>query len=176
MVFGNQEGSGVGYNPTKHDRASFKEKVGILGLTNEVINLTLENGKHHTNYELEAFIRKCRILLPDEWTLKRVRIDSVNQKDHLYPWTDIDETFSLNECHFRLPKLQKCYRFILIRKPAPVKDKKQQQMDIDAVKYCYQLIVTNIETMTAEEIFHDYNQRCDVENKIDELKEGFAFD
>ena len=27
-----------------------------------------------------------------------------------------------------------------------------------------------------EEIFHDYNQRCDVENKIDELKEGFAFD
>jgi hypothetical protein len=30
--------------------------------------------------------------------------------------------------------------------------------------------------MTAAEIFHDYNQRCDVENKIDELKEGFAFD
>ena len=75
-VFGDQEGSGVGYNPTKHGRASFKEKVGILGLTNEVINLTLENGKHHTNYQLETFIRKCRILLPAEWTLKRVRIDS----------------------------------------------------------------------------------------------------
>jgi hypothetical protein len=209
-VFGDQEGSGVGYNPTKHGRASFKEKVGILGLTNEVINLTLENGRHHTNYELEAFIRKCRILLPDAWILKRVRIDcggfdidnlsyldeqdleftikckkykslqvlidSVNHKDHLYPWTDVDETFSVNECHFRLPKWQKCYRFILVRKPAPVKDKKQQQMDLDAVKYCYQLIVTNIETMTAAEIFHDYNQRCDVENKIDELKEGFAFD
>ena len=209
-VFGDQEGSGVGYNPTKHGRASFKEKVGILGLTNEVINLTLENGKHHTNYQLETFIRKCRILLPAEWTLKRVRIDSggfdidnleyldeqnlefiikckkykslqilidsVNHKDHLFPWTDIDETFSVNECHFRLPKWQKCYRFILVRKPAPIDDKKQQQMDVDAVKYCYQLIVTNIETMTAVEIFHDYNQRCDIENKIDELKEGFAFD
>ena len=30
--------------------------------------------------------------------------------------------------------------------------------------------------MTAAEIFHEYNQRCDVENHIDELKEGFAFD
>jgi len=209
-VFGDQEGSGVGYNPTKHGRASFKEKVGILGLTNEVINLTLENGKHHTNYELEAFIRKCRILLPAEWTLKKVRIDSggfdidnleyldeqnleftikckkykslqllidsVNHKDHLYPWTDIDETFSVNECHYRLPNWKKCYRFVLIRKTAPPDDKKQQQMDVDAVKYCYQLIVTNIETMTVTEIFHDYNQRCDIENKIDELKEGFAFD
>lgn len=69
-------GSTSDYNPAKHGRASFKEKVGISGLTNEVINLTLEHGKHHTHYELEAFIRKCRILLPAEWALKRVRIDS----------------------------------------------------------------------------------------------------
>ena len=30
--------------------------------------------------------------------------------------------------------------------------------------------------MTPEEIFNEYNQRCDIENNIDELKEGFAFD
>jgi len=29
--------------------------------------------------------------------------------------------------------------------------------------------------MTPTEIFYEYNQRCDIENKIDELKEGFAF-
>jgi len=209
-VYGDQEGSGIGYNPTKHGRASFKEKIGILASTNEVVNLTLENGKHHTNFELETFIRKCRLLLPKEWTLTRVRIDSggfdidnlnyldsqdlefiikckkyrslqvlidrINHQEHLYPWTVIDDTFSVNEIHFRLPKWGKCYRFILVRKPAPVDDKKQQRMDIDEVKYSYQLIVTNIEAMTATEIFHDYNQRCDIENKIDELKEGFAFD
>ena len=209
-VYGDQEGSGIGYNPTKHGRASFKEKIGILASTNEVVNLTLENGKHHTNFELETFIRKCRLLLPKEWTLTRVRIDSggfdidnlnyldttslefiikckkyrslqvlidrINHQEHLYPWTVIDDTFSVNEIHFRLPKWDKCYRFILVRKPAPINDKKQQRMDIDVVKYSYQLIVTNIETMTATEIFHDYNQRCDIENKIDELKEGFAFD
>ncbi len=209
-VYGDQEGSGVGYNPTKHGRASFKEKVGILGLTNEIVNLTLESGKHHTNHQLQAFIRKCRLLMPTEWTLKRVRIDSggfdiknldyldeqeleflvkckkykslqllvdhINRQEHLYPWAKVDETFSVNECHYRLPCWNKCYRFIVIRKPVAVKDNRQQQMDLDAVKYSYQLIVTNIETMTATEIFHDYNQRCDIENKIDELKEGFAFD
>lgn len=43
-VYGDQEGAGVGYNPKKNGRASFKEKIGILASTNEVINLTLENG------------------------------------------------------------------------------------------------------------------------------------
>jgi hypothetical protein len=49
-VYGDQEGAGVGYNPKKNGRQSFKEKVGILASTNEVINLTLENRKHLTNY------------------------------------------------------------------------------------------------------------------------------
>ena len=75
-VYGDQEGAGVGYNPTMKGRASFKEKVGVLATTHEVVNLTLEDGRHHTNYELESFIRKCRLLLPAEWKLKRVRIDS----------------------------------------------------------------------------------------------------
>lgn len=47
--------------PMKNGRQSFKEKVGILASTNEVINLTLENGKHHTNFELEAFILAANI-------------------------------------------------------------------------------------------------------------------
>ena len=42
--------------------------------------------------------------------------------------------------------------------------------------YEYQAIVTNVDYLTAEEIFNDYNQRCNIENKIDELKEGFSFD
>lgn len=209
-VYGDQDGAGVGYNPTKNGRKSFKEKIGILDTTNELINLTLEDGKHHTNYQLEAFIRKCRLLLPDQWELTRVRIDcggfdvsnltyldsngmeflikckkysgihtiiqTINSRPHLYPWTAIDDMFSVNEIHGQLPKWDKTYRFIVVRKPAKVKDEKQQCMDLAEVKYDYQVIVTNIEYLTAEEIFHEYNQRCDVENKIDELKEGFAFD
>lgn len=208
-VYGDQDGAGVGYNPKKNGRQSFKEKVGILASTNEVINLTLENGKHHTNYELETFIRKCRLLLPEQWNLTRVRIDcggfdidnltylaekglefvikckkyaglwtiiqTVNSKPHLYPWVAIDEMFSVNEIQAKLPKWEKTYRFVLVRKPAPVKNDKQIKMaSVDP--YEYQVIVTNIDYLTAEEIFHEYNQRCDIENKIDELKDGFAFD
>ena len=39
----------------------------------------------------------------------------------------------------------------------------------------YQIIMTNIDYLTVEEIFYEYNQRCDIENKIDEHKDGFAF-
>ena len=208
-IYGDQEGAGIGYNPKKNGRQSFKEKVGILASTNEVINLTLENGKHHTNYELEAFIRKCRLLLPEQWNLTRVRIDcggfdidnltyldenelefvikckkyaglwtiiqTVNSKPHLYPWQAIDEMFSVNEIQAKLPKWEKTYRFVLVRKPAPVKNDKQIKMaSVDPFEY--QVIVTNIDYLSAEEIFHEYNQRCDIENKIDELKDGFAFD
>lgn len=169
----------------------------------------MENGKHHTNYELEAFIRKCRLLLPEQWNLTRIQIDcggfdidnltylaekglefvikckkyaglwtiiqTVNSKPHLYPCTAIDEMFLVNEIQAKLPKWTKSHRFVLVRKPALVKYNKQIRItNIDP--YEYQVIVTNIEDLTAEEIFHEYNQRCDTENKIDELKDGFAFD
>ena len=209
-VYGSQEDAGIGYNPQKNGRGSFKEKIGILASTNEVINLTLENGKHHTNYQLGAFLRKCRLLMPQQWNLTRVRIDcggfdidnltyldennlefvikckkysslltiiqAVNNRPHLYPWTDIDDMFSVNEIHAKLPKWEKNYRFVLVRKPSPVKDSKQVKMEISEMQYDYQVVVTNIGNLSAEEIFHEYNQRCDIENKIDELKDGFAFD
>ncbi len=48
---------------------------------------------------------------------------------------------------------------------------------MDELTYEYQAIVTNIDYLTPEQIFfHEYNQRCNIENKIDELKEGFYFD
>lgn len=159
-VYGDQEGAGVGFNPKKNGRASFKEKVGILAQTNEVINLTLENGKHHTNFELKNFLRKCRLLLPSPWQLTRVRIDcrgfeidnilfleesdlefvikckkyegiktilhTVSNREHLYPWTPVDDMFSVNEIHGKLPKWEKTYRFVLVRKPAKSKNPKQE--------------------------------------------------
>ncbi len=38
------------------------------------------------------------------------------------------------------------------------------------LQYEYQAIVTNIDYLTPVEIFDDYNQRCNIQNKIDELK------
>ncbi|WP_019907280.1 IS1380-like element ISTps2 family transposase [Thermoanaerobacter indiensis] len=208
-IFGEQEGASVGYNPRYHGRPSFKEKIGIIANTDELVNVTLEEGKHHTNHGFLDFVKSCEEQLPENWIIKRVRVDRgafdydnilyfeskgyeyvmkaknqawircfidyVNQREHLYPWTEIDKTFSVNEIYAKMPKWDKVRRTVIIRKKLLQPKTGQICMDIDEFKYEYQAIVTNIEYMTPEEIFHEYNQRCDIENKIDELKEGFAF-
>jgi len=210
-IFGKQEGTGTGYNPRYHGRASYKEKIGMIAKTNELLDATLENGKHHTNHEFLAFFESCKNTIPANWYIKRVRGDAglfdqdnfdyfedqlieyvikarkvsgihkiinfANKNQDQFPWQKIDENYSVTEVRTALPAWEKDRRFILVRKSLPQAKKDGQLIiDLDEIKYEYQAIITNIDYLTAEEIFHDYNQRCDVENKIDELKEGFAFD
>jgi hypothetical protein len=87
----------------------------------------------------------------------------------------MDDIFSVTEITVPLPAWEKARRFILIRKKL-LETKGQLALDGDWFKYEYQAIVTNNDYLTPEEIFNEYNQRCDAENNIDELKEGFAFD
>lgn len=208
-VFGNQEGSACGYNPRYKGRPSFKEKVGIISKTNELLDLTLEAGTHHSNHNFLEFLESCIDTLPDTWYLKRIRADRgffdqknfeycedngyeyiikakmqkgvqkivayVNEHPEQYPWTPINKIISVTEITVPLKSWTRSRRFVLIKKSLPKTDKKGQ-MIFDEFTYEYQAIVTNVDYLTAEEIFHDYNQRCNVENKIDELKQGFFFD
>lgn len=207
-VFGNQEGGSRGYNPRYHGRASFKEKVGIISQTHELLDLTLEEGSHHSNFNFIDFLKSCIDTLPSSWYLKRIRadkgffdqknfeyleeegyeyvvkaklqkgvqkiIDYVNEHPKTYTWIQINKTFSVTEITVPLPAWDKARRFIIIRKSLP--KTKDGQIILDELTYEYQAIVTNIDYLTSVEIFHDYNQRCNIENKIDELKQGFAFD
>lgn len=45
-------------------------------------------------------------------------------------------------------------------------------MDLDT--YEYQVIVTNMDDLTCEEVWYWYNKRCNIENKIDGLKVGLG--
>lgn len=209
-VFGNQEGSGIGYNPRYKGRASFKEKIGVIAGTDEVINVSLENGRNHLNQGFIRFYQYCKAILPKNWIIKRVRVDRggfdqdnfeqwendnieyvakvkmynsvhkiidyVNQNNSQFSWQEIDKTFSVTEITVPLPSWEKARRFILIRKKLSESPNGQLALDGDWFRYEYQAIVTNIDYLTPEEVFHDYNQRCDIENNIDDLKEGFAFD
>ena len=74
-VFGNQERSNIGYNPKYHGRPSYKEKVGVISGTKELVDLTLEEGSHHSNYEFLDFFKLFESSLPKQWLLKRVRAD-----------------------------------------------------------------------------------------------------
>lgn len=207
-VFGSQEGSACGYNPRYHGRPSFKEKVGIISGTHELLDLTLEEGNHHSNFEFITFLKSCIDTLPASWYIKRIRADRgffdqknfeycegkgyeyivkakmqkgvqkiiayINKHPKQYQWSPIDKIFSVTEITVPLPSWSKARRFILIKKSLPKTD--NGQLIFDELTYEYQAIVTNVDYLTPAEIFHDYNQRCNIENKIDELKQGFAFD
>ncbi len=92
-----------------------------------------------------------------------------------YEWRRINSIYSVTEITAALPSWEKARRFIIVRKDIKAKETKQLKLFKDA-EYTYQAIVTNIDYMTPEEIFDDYNVRCNMENKIDELKEGYSFD
>jgi len=209
-IFGEQQGAEKGYNPRYKGRPSFKEKLGIIAGTDEVIDITLESGKHHTNHEFLEFFKNCLDTVPEAWFVRRMRGDKglfdqknfkfcednfieyvikakmqqgvqdivnfVNQHPDKYPWKEIDKVFAVAEVEAKLQTWDTYRRFIIIRKKLPEDKNGQISLDADIFKYEYQAIVTNIAYMPAEEIFHEYNLRCDIENKIDELKEGFAFD
>jgi hypothetical protein len=208
-VFGDQEGSAIGYNPRYKGRPSFKEKIGIIGGTNEVLDITLESGSNNIKNGFIDFFNSCVSMLPSDWIVKRVRCDSgvfseeifeawesacveyvckakkysnvqkivayVNENPEVYPWIDIDAMFSVSEISVPLPSWSQSRRFVIIRKKLRQEQPAQIQMDFDEFKYEYQAIVTNIDYMSAAEVYSEYNLRCDVENRIDELKEGFAF-
>jgi hypothetical protein len=207
-VFGNQEGSAKGDNPRYKGRSSYKEKVASIAVADEIIDVTLENGRNHLNKGFLDFFKSCNDILPSTWIIKRIRADSaafdqnnfkyfednhveyvvkakkyenickiinyVNCNPETYVWESVDKTFAVTEITAPLPTWSKARRFILIRKKIPV-PYDQLTIDDDWFRYEYSAIVTNIDYMTPEEIFNDYNKRCDIENNIDELKEGFAF-
>ena len=208
-VFGSQEGSVVGYNPRYKGRPSFKEKIAMISGTNELLNVTLEEGNHHSNHNFLDFLKNVIASLPKKWVLKRIRLDkgffdeklfnfceencieyvvkakmynslksAVNYVEHLpqyYAWDEINSIYSVTEIVMPLPKWEKARRFVIIRKRIKTSSTQLSLYD-DEFQYNYQAIVTNIDDLVAREVFSDYNKRCNVENKIDDLKTGFYFD
>ncbi|AZR73214.1 hypothetical protein BBF96_07350 [Anoxybacter fermentans] len=51
---------------------SFKEKLGIISNTNEILDLTLENRKYHTNHKFLDFFISCEKIVPSNWYIKRI--------------------------------------------------------------------------------------------------------
>lgn len=206
-IFGNQEGAGIGYNPRYKGRPSFKEKIAAIAGTDELLDITLESGTHHSNHEFLDFFQNCVKQLPKGYILKRVRLDRgfideknlkffeeeqleyvvkckkyasvkkiieyINENQFDYEWISISSKYAVSEITVPLSTWERARRFVIVRKEVESKD--EDQLRLEEFTYQYEVIVTNIDYLTAEDIFHEYNKRCDVENNIDELKQGFAF-
>ena len=104
-------------------------------------------------------------------------LEYINNNQEQYKWIkQHDGNNEFTEITITLPNWEKARRMVFVRKKVKVKDKNNVRYPVDDIyKYNHQVIVTNIDYLSSEEIFNDYNNRCDIEIKIDELKDGFAF-
>ena len=152
-VFGQQKGSEIGYNPRYRGRASYK----IIDEDNFAY-LEEQNIEYIAKAKLSSTVRKIISYL-----------DEQNQ------WQPISKHYAAGEITIPLPKWTKARRFVFIResiKPKTV----GKQIALDLETYDYEVIVTSCEDLTPEKVWHEYNQRCNVENKIDEIKVGLGFE
>ena len=74
-----------------------------------------------------------------------------------------------------LPKWAKARRFVFIRETLQPKVI-DNQLCFDLKTYDHQVIVTSNDKYSPEEVWHKHNKRCNIENKIDELKVGLGFE
>jgi hypothetical protein len=88
-------------------------------------------------------------------------------------WRDLDNHYSVAEMEY-LPSGWKFPRRVVLIRERMVKDTGQMYLPGNAF-YKYQAIMTNQE-QAPETVWRSYNQRGNVENKIDEIKDGFGVD
>lgn len=206
-VFGNQEGSEVGYNPRYHGRPSYKVKVAFISGTCELVNARLYRGKVASNGQFMDFLKETlAILTAQNIIVKGIRMDKgffdednfayleeqgieyvckakltstmrkvIKYLDEQNQWQQLSKHYAAAEITLPLPKWSKARRFVLIRetqKPQVI----DNQLCFDLKTHDYQVIVTSSEEYNPEEVWHEYNKRCNIENKIDELKVGLGFE
>lgn len=99
-------------------------------------------------------------------------IDYLNKQK---AWEQLDETYAVAEITLPLPSWQRARRMIFVRELLKPKETKGQ-LSLDLKAYDYQVILTNMLDLTPEEVWHWYNKRCNIENRIDELKVGLGLD
>jgi len=190
----------VGNNPRYHGRASYKAKVAFISGTGELINAGLYGGKTASNGSFLEFLHETLTRLNSRKTVvKGIRVDKgfFDEKNFIYledncieyvckarltssmwkiitylneqeAWQQLDETYSTADIRLPLPAWERARRIVFIRELCLPKNRDGQM--------CFEAIVTNMDDLTPEEVWRWYNKRCNIENRIDELKAGLGLD
>ena len=78
------------------------------------------------------------------------------------------EAEDVAEFAYRPTKCSRAYRVVVVRKDLSVK--RGQQFLFDDIRYFF--YIANVQDLSASEVVHFANERCDQENLIDQLKNG----
>jgi len=203
-VYGNQQRAKVGYNPKKPGRKSFHPLLCFVGETRDFLWGRFRPGNRYTAQGAVGFLRECLKMLPGEIKEIFLRGDcgffdnkflgkaekggikyAIAAK--LYStiqvilggvsYRDIGGGIELGEFYYQGYKWKEARRMVVIREEIKEGAKGKKQAKLFELKgYSYQVIVTNIEECSPEEIWHFYNQRACVENMIKEGMMGYGLD
>jgi len=199
-VYGHQEGSAVGYNPTHRGKKSFCPIIlseGKLGLT---LNFELRSGNVHPSTKTIIFLEEALNKLPKtvSSTRTRARMDSSFYNKDVVNFTDdnhigyvivakitgpvkkilpgikyhqFQKNWEVGEFYYQPHKWKKPHRFIAIRNIISETDLATTLFTIK--DFSYRVLVTNLD-LSPESAWRFYCHRANQELLIRELKNNFT--
>jgi hypothetical protein len=203
-AYGHQQRASVGYNPKKPGRPSFHPLFCFVGETRDFLHGLFRTGKAYSCRGVKRFIDECLKKIPERIREIYLRADSGfydgDFLDHLekkgilyvmvvklYPWIqielvglhyrDIGGGISLGEMRYTGIGWKASRRMVVIREEEREDNRKKKQPTLfELTGYSYQVIVTNIEWISPEEVWRFYNGRSNVENMIKEGILSYSLD
>jgi len=201
--YGRQEGSKKGFNPRKPGRASHHPLLAVLAERCFVLHGWLRSGDTGSSSNAVEFLKEA-LALAKNIRIRCVRADSGffydgmmsflesrglkyiivakmtrHVKDficwRIKEWKEIDENYSIGEIRYRLLAWSEERRFVVVRERIRENKEAVGKKLIHVPGYTFRVFTTNMEC-AALEVWHDYNMRADVENRIEELKNDLAAD
>jgi hypothetical protein len=201
--YGQQEGSLKGYNPRKHGRPSHHPLLAVLAEAHLLLHGWLRSGNCGPARGVVEFLEEALALWGQRQKIRLVRADSGFFEDQLLSfleqrrlpyivvarltkwikreaqrveqWRTLDESYSAGEFRLKLLGWQTERRFIVIREIMREGRESVGRKLIDVPGYAFRVFVTT-SSAAPEEIWRDYNQRSDMENRIAELKHDLGAD
>jgi hypothetical protein len=201
--YGQQEGARKGHNPRKHGRPSHHPLLAVLAEAHFIVHGWLRSGDCGSGRGAVEFLKEALAQLPQRLRVRVVRADAgfFDQKllgfleerglgyivvarltrwlkreaARVEQWRALDEDFAVGEFRLQLFNWNRARRFVVIRERVKEKHDSAGKKLLDIPGYTFRLFVTS-RAEQPEEIWRDYNQRADVENRIAELKYDLAAD
>jgi hypothetical protein len=201
--YGQQEGARKGHNPKKHGRPSHHPLLAVLAEAHFVLHGWLRSGNCSSARGVVEFLKEALALLGPRQGIRVVRADAgffddkllsfleerglsyivvarmtrwlKRQAARVEPWTELDENYAVGEFRLQLYGWEQQRRFVVIRERVRGEKPSLGRKLLDLPGYTFRVFVTN-GSQLPQEVWRDYNQRADVENRIAELKYDLAAD
>lgn len=201
--YGQQEGSLKGHNPRKHGRPSHHPLLAVLAEAHFLLHGWLRSGNCGPARGAVEFLEEALALWGQRQKIRLVRADSGFFDDRLLSfleqrrlpyivvarltkwiqreaqrvqsWKAVDDVYAVGEFRVQLWGWGSQRRFVVVRERMREDRHSVGRKLIDLPGYTFRIFVTTC-TEAPEQIWRDYNQRSDMENRIGELKYDLGAD